>query len=217
MEVFFLVSPISSKSLDFSGFAQSLSVSLCPTAPRQRPDFLSMSSGNAGWCFCVNLREECACSKEDFGSVRSRLCVKDLLLYNKGGPLICRHSSHWCQRKPHTEFKCAMRPFASNSSQGLPYFNIQLWAEWEWDVFLKMLAVDPCWWEVRKFLPFHGQVENLPEQTASSTVHKAATDQGIALHNWVSNTRLACFGIISFASEEACWFSSAKDLVLKCT
>lgn len=120
--------------------------------------------------------------KEDFGSVRSRLCAKDLLFHNKGGPLICRHGSHWCQRKPHIEFKCAMRPFASNSSQNLPHFNIQLWAEWDWDRFLKMLAEDPRWREVRKSLQFHGQVENPPEQTASSTVHKAARDQGIAVH-----------------------------------
>lgn len=46
---------------------------------------------------------------------------------------------------------------------------------------------------------------------------KVATDQGIAVHNWVSNTHLACFGIISFASAEACWFSSSKDLLLRCT
>lgn len=117
-----MISQINSKSLDFYRFVSSLSASLCPTGPRQHPDFLNMSSGNSGGYLCVNLREECACSKEGFGSVRSRLCAKDLLLYNKGGPLICRHSLHWCQQKLHIEFKCAL--FASNSSQGLPYFNI---------------------------------------------------------------------------------------------
>lgn len=155
-----------------------------------------MSSGNAGWYLCMTLRKECAFSKEDFDSVRSRLCAKDLLLHNKRRSLICRHSSHWWQQKPHIEFKCAKGPFASNSSQGLPYFNTQLWAEWDGDIFLKMLAADPHWWKVRKSLQFHGQVENLPEQTASSTVLKAATAQGIAAHNWVSNTCLVCFGII---------------------
>jgi len=57
---------------------------------------------------------------------------------------------------------------------------------------------------VRKYLPFHGQVENLPEQTASLTVCKVAADQGIAMHSQVSNIRLACFGIISSSSAEAC-------------
>lgn len=85
MEVFFLISHISSKSLDFSRFAQSLSVSLCPTGPRQDHDFLSVSSGNAGSCLCMNLREECACSKKTLALSEAGCVLKICYSITKGG------------------------------------------------------------------------------------------------------------------------------------